>query len=67
MAEIKTEVKTYQIDYVCDECGCGYLRPTGEALLTHPPKYPHKCKTCGFKKTFKNKYPTVVTEEALVQ
>ena len=47
MAEEKYKVNTYEIDYKCDVCGEGYMRPTGESLLTLPAQYPHKCSYCG--------------------
>ena len=64
MAETKTEVKTYIVEYACDECNDGKLRPTGPMLAFNPPQYPHKCNLCGAEKTFTNKrYPFEVYEK----
>ncbi len=59
MPEIKREVKTVEINYVCDECGYGMMRQlaptnqeTGETL--------HECAICGHKQTFKSvTYPHI--------
>ncbi len=42
--ETKCEVVTVELE--CDECG-GTLVFTGTALLSNPPKFPHKCDKCG--------------------
>ena len=61
--EIKQEVKTYEVDYECDECETGKLRPLGSVLPTDPPQYPHQCTGCDNKKTFTDKlYPYTVYE-----
>ena len=60
--ESKVIVKTIQVDYECPFCYDGKLRPTSKVLLSHPPKYPHKCTKCDFKKTFNKTYPYIVYE-----
>ena len=67
MAEIKTEVKVYKIEYVCDECKDGFLLPTGRELLSYPPQYPHKCSNplCNRQITFRQRYPRTVYEDVL--
>lgn len=50
-------VETQVTQYRCDECGYGYLEPTGRMLTSIPPQYPHRCSHCGAMKTFKAKYP----------
>lgn len=35
-----------QVDYLCDECGEGYIRPTGMVLTTNPPWHVHRCPYC---------------------
>lgn len=62
MAEIKQEVKTFEVDYICDECGKGKMRNAGFVLDSNPPQYPHRCKECGAKKTFYHTYPRTVYE-----
>lgn len=63
MSETKTKIQPFQIDYVCNECGEGRMRPTGLALLSHPPKYPHVCDKCGKERIFRESYPKIVYEE----
>ncbi len=62
MPEVKQEVNTYLIRYLCDECGKGTLNPTGIALTSYPPQYPHICDKCGRNETFWEKYPKTVYE-----
>ena len=56
MSEVKHEVKTYLIRYLCDDCGIGTLNPTGITLTSYPPQYPHTCGNCGRHETFINVY-----------
>ncbi len=59
MPEIKREVKTVEINYVCDECGYGMMlqvaprnEETGEV--------PHECAICGHGQIFKGvTYPHI--------
>lgn len=57
MAELKQKVKTYMVEYVCDECEVGTMSPEGVALLSMPAKYPHICDHCRAKKILDKKYP----------
>lgn len=57
MSEIKTEMKLFSVDMICDECNWGRMRPTGVALMSNPPKYPHKCDRCGHEVTYDVRYP----------
>lgn len=43
--ERRIPVKTYIVRLFCD-CG-GEMEPTGVALTSHPPRYPHRCTVCG--------------------
>lgn len=64
MAEEKYKVNTYEIHYKCDVCGKGYMRCTGEILLTFPAKYPHRCDYCGAEMiVMGHTYPHIVTEK----
>ena len=59
--EKEIEVKTFKVNYICDECKYGgIMQPSGNALLTDPMLYPHKCNNCGFKRNFKCIYPKVI-------
>lgn len=57
MSEKRKEVRTYEVRYICDECGSDKVYPTGMVLTSHPPKYPHVCIECAKNYTFKEKYP----------
>jgi hypothetical protein len=62
MAEIKGEIKTYIIQYACDDCekipnpGC-ILNKRELVLLTHPPIYSYECPSCKKKYKFSKSYP----------
>lgn len=53
------EVKTYQVDYMCDKCESGFMFPTGVALTINPPRYEHKCIFCNNVENFTKVYPTI--------
>lgn len=64
MAEERCKVQTYEIDFKCDICGIGHMRPTGEAIATYPVQYPHKCSYCGAEMTISgHTYPYTVTKK----
>lgn len=65
MAEVKQEIKTFEVDNICDACQIGQMRPTGRTFMTHPPKYPHKCNNieCGHAETFFETYPKIKYEK----
>lgn len=67
MAETKTEVKTFKVEYVCDECGEETLKHEGGALLSSPPQYRHRCSNCGCSRTFLKIYPHIKHEYTLEQ
>lgn len=58
MGEKRFKVETYEVKYICDACGSSEVLPTGVALMSSPPQYPHVCKSCGKEYRFRNKeYP----------
>lgn len=59
MSEKKTEVKAFSIDYTCDVCHQGQMRPTGMVFDTYPALYPHRCNKCDAAGTFDIIYPTI--------
>ena len=60
MPEVENEVKVFEVNYICDKCGIGKMKPTGEAQLSDPPQYPHKCTHCGHTESyFNNMYPII--------
>lgn len=59
MPELSKEVRTYEVNYICDVCGKGKMRPTGAMLASNPPQYPHRCNVCGAKNVFGRQYPQI--------
>ncbi len=55
----QSPLRPIQVDRVCDKCGEGRMRPTGVALASYPPLFPHKCESCGAIDTFRQQYPTL--------
>lgn len=54
---LKIRIAAYSNDRVCD-CGKGMMRPTGVAIMTHPPRFPHECNAgCGRAETLDREYP----------
>jgi hypothetical protein len=63
MSEEKVEVKSFQVDYTCDECGIGKMRKSAIDVMSDPPKIHHRCTHCGAKKTFTDlRYPYITYE-----
>lgn len=59
MGEVQTEVKTFTIDYECDDCG-GDVKYLGTYNPTNPPKCHHECAECGKRYVFLTTYPKTV-------
>ena len=58
MGEIKRELKTYEVNYICDFCQQGFMvaadaTPTSYLLTA----YAHQCEKCGHKQCLKSRYP----------
>jgi len=49
--------ETVIIEYICDTCSIGAMKPTGKALLCKPPLYVHKCDSCGVVANLRRGYP----------
>ena len=64
MSEIKKLARPFKVEYVCDKCGAGLMRPTGYAFSTNPPKYEHSCNhtLCDNKMNFFKTYPALEFE-----
>ena len=60
--EIENPVITKQVDYICDACGEGKMRPNGVSLLCSPAKFPHICNSpnCSEMQNFKCTYPKII-------
>ena len=52
-------IRPILVDYKCDKCGNGYMRPSGICLTSNPPQWPHRCTNCDAHMNFTEKYPTV--------
>lgn len=65
--EVEKEVKTVKVDYRCDECDFGFMRPTGTCFPTNPPQYIHKCNNehCGQERIFNVSYPFIDYKDAI--
>lgn len=64
MAEYRTEARPYLVQYRCDKCRSGLLRPTG-ATIVGPAGYhsfEHICSQCGDKIRLPHPYPCVIWE-----
>jgi len=59
MSEHVTEMTAHRVNYVCDSCGEGFMRPTNAVLMSDPPQYPHRCSSCDTPKTFRVLYPRI--------
>ena len=57
MAEIRTKMETYEVHYICDECGEGEMIASNVVYATYPPQIPHTCTKCRAKKIFEKGYP----------
>ena len=51
-------VEVQAVTQIHDKCGGEYF-PSGEMLLTDPPKFPHVCNKCGNVQNFNEKSPTI--------
>lgn len=59
--EERNEVKVYKVKMICENCGNGYMNPTGVCLTSYPAQYPHKCEECGAV-NYRKIYPYVIYE-----
>lgn len=64
MPEISTGVRVYEIDYTCDECGIGQMRPVKQNTLMLSSHIVHACNHCGAEKDFQDvAYPKIAYEK----
>ncbi len=59
MAEIEYPVLPIEVDYICDSCKKGRMRPpkNGATQATNPIKFQHECLNCGKGAFFPLHYP----------
>lgn len=48
------------VEYICDKCHAGKMKPTGIMLTCMPPKYEHVCPYCNTKAHLDHTYPRTV-------
>ena len=61
MAETHQPVQAVSIDYTCDHCSEGVMRPTPDKpwmLMSDPSQFPHQCTHCGIEVNLSVRYPT---------
>jgi len=59
MGEVKREVQTVEVNYVCDKCGHGMMQSIGEPD-PETQDIPHQCVICGHTQTFQGvRYPRI--------
>ena len=54
---INKKCEVYKVRLLCD-CG-GEMFPDGIMYACNPPKYPHKCKNCGFVENRGKTFPCI--------
>lgn len=59
--DIRDNLKEY--DHVSGVFFQGHYRPARQALMSWPPKYPHRCDACGDARTFDETYPHIEYED----
>lgn len=63
MPEIKVQVRTYNVEFLCESCSKAALQKTGLVLTSMPAKIEYRCPNCGIKTYLTESYPKLVTEE----
>ena len=43
MEEVRTEMKTFNVELKCDKCNKGFITATGNAVTQWHTQYEHKC------------------------
>lgn len=57
--ETEVPVEVVSVDYTCDRCITGHMRPNG--VSTHSPvTYPHVCTSCGHRASLDKRYPDII-------
>lgn len=61
MPEREFQIENYGVEYVCDACNSGTMRPKLDchALLTSPLRFTHQCGECGAEQDLTDRYPTI--------
>lgn len=59
MAEYKMPVRAVEVDYRCEKCSQGHMRPTGVKFLATSNRYEHRCSNCKETEVFEVNYPFI--------
>ena len=59
MSEKITTVETARVVYICDICGDGNVIYSGTMYPTAPPRYVHRCESCGASVELPIRYPEI--------
>lgn len=62
MSEIKRKVQPVTVSMECDKCRKGNMMSNGRTLMSHPPKYSHKCTNCENIENYNKIYPCIEYE-----
>lgn len=59
--EVKTEVRPYKVEKLCEVCQKGKMLPTGSVFTMNPPLYQHRCDgpKCGHTSSYNKAYPVI--------
>lgn len=55
-------IRPIWVDYKCDKCNVGYMRPNGKSVHSSSSdrvEFVHNCSHCSVEQSFIKKYPTV--------
>lgn len=64
MPEVKTEVITYKVSYLCDSCKEGFMESICQCQKSYlDDGHMHKCSACDVKYGLDEVYPKIVYEE----
>lgn len=61
--EARTEIKSFQVDIICDKCKEGIMEKIDPPILTFPMQYKYKCPICGYEEISLTKYPYIEYEK----
>ena len=59
MPAVVEEVRVYKVEYRCDHCNEGYVKPTGYTRLSQSNSIEHECCVCGASTYLGETYPRI--------
>jgi len=60
MTEQIHPVEVSEVEYICPSCHTGRMLPSGLALMSNPPLYPHVCPNCNTTLNLQHRYPRLL-------